>query len=96
MKPLALGKVHLRSKDPYDLPIIQSKYLGRREDVTTLVKGIQLARRFLQTTAFQDIDVTEIVLPMPECETVSIEKTTKNVLKIEINQITKTQIEDEK
>lgn len=69
LKPLALGKIRLRSTDPYDLPLIQSNFLDRREDIATLVQGIQLARSFLQTNAFQQIGASEIVLPMPECET---------------------------
>lgn len=82
LNPLALGKIQLRSSDPYDPPIIQSKFLDRREDVATLVQGIQLARTFLQTTPFQQLGATEIVLSMPECETITPKKS-KNKVKPE-------------
>lgn len=74
LKPLALGKIRLRTADPYDLPIIQSNFLDRREDIATLVQGIQLARNFLQTAPFQQIGASEIILPMPECEVVPPKK----------------------
>lgn len=78
LNPLALGKVSLNSTDPYELPLIQSNVLSRREDIATLVQGIQFARKFLNTTAFQQIGASEIVLPLPECETVPLKKQ-KNV-----------------
>lgn len=87
LKPFGLGNVHLRSIEPYDLPIIQSNFLGPREDVTTLVKGIQLARRFLQTTAFQDIGASITNARMLNCS---------YQIDIEINQTTNRQIEEEK
>lgn len=75
LNPMTLGKVHLSSSDPYALPIIQSNYLNRPEDVTVLVQGIQLARKFMETTPFQQLNATDIVLSIPECETVSVKKT---------------------
>lgn len=77
LNPTALGKVRLRSADPYDLPMIQSNFLDRPDDVATLVQGVQLARKFLTTQAFSQISATDIQLPLPECETVPLKKMKK-------------------
>lgn len=74
LNPTSFGKVRLNSADPYDQPIIQSNYLDRPEDVATLVQGVQLARQFLQTTPFQQLSASDIVLSIPECEFVPVKK----------------------
>lgn len=74
LNPVAMGKVRLRSADPYDLPIIQANFLDRREDIATLVQGVQLTRKFLDTAAFNQTGVTELIISMPECETVPVKK----------------------
>lgn len=73
LNPLALGKVRVRSADPYELPAININ-LDRREDIASLVQGIQLARTFLNTTAYQTIGAEEIPLIMPECEVAPVKK----------------------
>ena len=45
------GQVRLRSADPEDMPRVQGNYLGAREDVDNLVKGIRLARKILAAPA---------------------------------------------
>lgn len=72
LNPITLGKVQLRSADPNELPMIQSNYLDRLEDVVTLTQGVQMARKFLQTSPFVQLNASEIVLSMPECETVQV------------------------
>lgn len=72
LNPMSLGKVQLRSADPNELPMIQANYLSNVQDVATLTQGIQLARKFLQTTPFQQLKASEIVLSMPECEAVQV------------------------
>lgn len=74
LNPITMGKVRLRSLDPYDPPMIQSNFLDRREDVATLVQGVQFARSFLQTTPFQNLSASEVVLSIPQCETVQVKK----------------------
>lgn len=73
LNPLALGKVRIQSVDPYELPAINVN-LDRREDITSLVQGVQLARSFLNTIAFQGVGATEIPLTLPECETMPVKK----------------------
>ncbi|XP_031636373.1 glucose dehydrogenase [FAD, quinone]-like isoform X1 [Contarinia nasturtii] len=74
LNPVTLGKVILSSADPYALPLIQSNYLSRPEDIATLVQGVQLARNFLQTTPFKELNASDVVLSIPDCETVPVKK----------------------
>lgn len=48
-QPASTGLVRALSADPMDAPLIQPNYLSRREDVDTLIGGIRLARRLMQT-----------------------------------------------
>jgi choline dehydrogenase len=48
-RPESRGYVQLRSSDPFDDPLIQPNYLSHERDQQTLVRGVRLARRLLQT-----------------------------------------------
>lgn len=68
LRPAALGKVRLNTTDPFDTPFIQANNIDRPEDVAALVQGIQLSRKFLDTAAFTSSGVSEVVIPIEECE----------------------------
>lgn len=67
LNPQALGKVRLNSTDPYTPPRIQPNHLDHKEDVATLVQGIQLTRKFYNTTAFALQEVSEIDMNLTQC-----------------------------
>ena len=48
-RPQSRGYVQLRSSDPFDDPLIQPNYLSHERDQQTLIRGVRLARRLLQT-----------------------------------------------
>jgi len=48
-RPESRGYVQLRSSDPFDDPLIQPNYLSHEHDQQTLIRGVRLARRLLQT-----------------------------------------------
>ena len=50
-RPKSRGYLELRSSDPLDHPIIQPNYLSAQEDVDTLIGGIRIAEKMLNTTA---------------------------------------------
>lgn len=77
LNPVAMGKVRLRSVDPFESPMIQSNNLDRPEDIATLVQGIQLTRKFLDTTVFMSNGVSEVVIPITDCETLPLKKVKK-------------------
>lgn len=49
----------LRSADPFDAPLVQPNYLSADGDRQTLVNGVRLARRLLQTSALSPYVQTE-------------------------------------
>jgi choline dehydrogenase len=44
MKPLSVGRVRLRSRNPLDAPLVERGFLSREEDLLPLLEGIELAR----------------------------------------------------
>jgi choline dehydrogenase len=48
-RPDSRGYVQLRSSDPFEDPLIQPNYLSHERDQQTLIRGVRLARRLLQT-----------------------------------------------
>ncbi len=52
LRPQSRGEVTLRSRDPFQPPRVQPRYLEDAADVSPLVEGIRLARRILRASAF--------------------------------------------
>ncbi|KAG9085598.1 hypothetical protein FRC07_013338, partial [Ceratobasidium sp. 392] len=55
LRPTSLGKITLRSNDPFDAPIIDPNYLSTQHDIDTFVRGIRLALRLTQTEPLRSI-----------------------------------------
>jgi choline dehydrogenase len=49
MKPLSVGRVRLRSRDPREAPAVERGFLTREEDLASIREGIGLARRLAET-----------------------------------------------
>ncbi|XP_063920593.1 glucose dehydrogenase [FAD, quinone]-like [Zophobas morio] len=54
----SIGSVKLKSKNPYEYPLINSNFLSdpQNRDINTLYEGIQLVLKMSQTKAFRSID----------------------------------------
>ena len=52
LHPKSRGSVKLKSRDPYDQPIIDPKYLSNYEDIDTLVKGMGYCIYLITTVVF--------------------------------------------
>lgn len=50
--PKSVGTLELRSADPADPPRIDPNYLAEDDDMTVLVEGVKLARKIMQSSAF--------------------------------------------
>jgi len=66
-RPDSRGQVRIRSTDPLQDPVILANYLADERDQATLVRGIRLARRLLQSQALAPYFDSE-ALPGPLCE----------------------------
>ncbi|AKQ58181.1 GMC family oxidoreductase [Bordetella hinzii] len=66
-RPQSRGQVRLRSGDPMQDPLIHANYLSHPDDQITLVRGIRLARRLLQSQALAPYFDGE-ALPGPMCQ----------------------------
>ena len=54
-RPKSRGYLELRTNNPLDHPIIQPNYLSAQEDVDTLIAGIRIAVKLLNTTAMLEV-----------------------------------------
>ncbi|XP_064107282.1 glucose dehydrogenase [FAD, quinone]-like [Macrobrachium nipponense] len=52
LRPKSRGTIHLRSKDPFDLPVIDPKYFSSPEDIDTLIRGIEMAIKIGKSPPF--------------------------------------------
>ncbi|KAG8716935.1 hypothetical protein FRC08_008508 [Ceratobasidium sp. 394] len=55
LRPTSLGKITLRSNDPFDPPVIDPNYLSTQRDLDTLVRGMRLALRLSQVEPLRSI-----------------------------------------
>lgn len=69
-RPKSTGEIRLRSKNPFDHPVIDANYFSNEDDVKTLVRGIRLTQKFMKTKAFRDHNVEEIKMDIPECNAI--------------------------
>jgi choline dehydrogenase len=58
-RPHSRGYVHLASNDPFSDPIIQPNYLSDERDQVTLLAGMKLARKLLNTSALSHYEAKE-------------------------------------
>lgn len=65
LHPQSRGSVHIRSKDPTDMPVIHANYLSADEDGKAVVTGLKLLRELANKPDFRKLIVRE-VRPGPE------------------------------
>jgi choline dehydrogenase-like flavoprotein len=52
LRPKSRGFVRLRSKDPYEKPVIQPRFLSQKEDIAPLIRGLRLCADLAKQRAF--------------------------------------------
>jgi choline dehydrogenase len=60
LSPQSKGSIYLRSTNPLDSPVIQPNYLEKAADLEVLVAGVKLARKLVQTKAFDEFRGEEL------------------------------------
>lgn len=69
LRPKSRGFLKLRSRNPYEQPIIDPRYLSHPQDVATIVEGMKLAIDIGHSTAFRrHFDSRLFRLPVPGCQ----------------------------
>ena len=59
--PQSKGQITLRSKNPFEPPIIQPNYLENQQDLETLLAGVKISRQILQQQALEEFRDEEIL-----------------------------------
>ncbi|KAK5638304.1 hypothetical protein RI129_012599 [Pyrocoelia pectoralis] len=70
LKSKSLGRITLRSADPFDYPQIYPNYLSddQEEDINTLLYGVRFIQRLMKTKPFADANPQLANLNLPNCE----------------------------
>lgn len=67
LNPGSRGSIQLRSSNPFDSPKINANYLDDQEDVNTIVRGIRLMQKFMNTEIFKDHEAEEVKVQIDGC-----------------------------
>jgi len=61
MNPKSRGEVKIQSSNPLDPPLINPNFLSDPDDINTLLNGVKLARRVINTKPLSDIIIEELL-----------------------------------
>lgn len=61
MNPKSRGEVTLKSSNPLDLPNVNPNFLSNKEDISTFIASLKLAREVINTKPLSDIIIEEIL-----------------------------------
>ncbi|KAI4501932.1 hypothetical protein M0802_002614 [Mischocyttarus mexicanus] len=70
LRPKSTGWVRLKSKNPLTHPDINPNYFAYKEDVDTLIDGIELAMAVSNTSAFQRFHSRPNSIKLPGCQNI--------------------------
>lgn len=69
LRPRSRGWVRLRSKNPFDYPLMDPNYFSDRFDIDTLVEGAKIALKVAETTkVFKQFGSRIHRIPFPNCK----------------------------
>lgn len=72
LRPKSKGFIKLRSKNPYDHPMIYPNYFKEPEDLATLVEGVKIAVALSRTASFRKYGSELNPSPFPGCSHISL------------------------
>lgn len=68
LKPKSTGKIELRfGQDPLDKPTIHGNYLDKKEDVETLIRGVNVVKRLIHTKNAKKHEAELLQVNLPGC-----------------------------
>ena len=68
LRPRSKGLIKLRSKNPFDHPLIYPNYFKDPQDLATLVEGVKIAIALSRTAAFRKYGSEMNPTPFPGCK----------------------------
>ncbi|KAL0280519.1 UNVERIFIED_CONTAM: hypothetical protein PYX00_001788 [Menopon gallinae] len=68
LHPKSVGEVELNPEDPLGPPLINPRYLSDQDDVKTLIRGIRLVQRLVNTKAMNEFGARFNNITLPGCE----------------------------
>ncbi|XP_028981963.1 glucose dehydrogenase [FAD, quinone] [Diachasma alloeum] len=72
LRPKSRGLIRLRSKSPFDHPLIYPNYFKEREDMDTLIEGVKIGVALSRTAAFRKYGSELNPQPYPGCERIPL------------------------
>ncbi|KAK9511950.1 hypothetical protein O3M35_000507 [Rhynocoris fuscipes] len=67
LTPGSRGSIKLKSRNPHDMPLINSSYLSEPCDLEYMLLGIRFVKRFLETNAMAKVNATLRFIQYPGC-----------------------------
>ncbi|XP_047529471.1 glucose dehydrogenase [FAD, quinone]-like [Vanessa atalanta] len=68
LHPKSKGEVRIQSKNPTVPPLIDPKYLSHKDDLRTIVNGVHMIRKLIETESLKNIGAHLNNIPFPGCE----------------------------
>lgn len=68
LRPKSRGRIKLRSRNPFDHPLIYPNYFNDKYDVATIVRSIRLLKEIANSKAFRDIGAKLARFPLKGCD----------------------------
>lgn len=68
LRPKSKGRIKLRSKNPFDHPLINPNYFSDYDDMLTSIRGIRKMIDLLETKAFRKINAKLLRMPFTGCK----------------------------
>nr|NVI72434.1 putative glucose dehydrogenase [Cucujiformia] len=68
LRPKSRGWIRLKSKNPYDQPLINANYFDDQFDIKTLVEGAKIAIKISESKSFKQFGSRIHQIPFPNCK----------------------------
>lgn len=74
LRPKSTGKIELKKRDPLEKPLIYGNYLEHTEDVETLIRGISIVKRLMNSKTAKEHECSFIKVNITGCAHIEFDK----------------------